>query len=82
MRRIYDFKCPQGHTSEHLVHYDVHEAQCPVCGETSHRLISAPNIMLEGWSMAFPTAADKWARKHEEGARIARERKLRNGEDA
>jgi len=39
------------------------------------RIISMPRIALEGVSGDFPTAADAWARKHEEATRIANKRR-------
>jgi hypothetical protein len=41
----------------------------------SLRVISAPRIALEGITGDFPTAADAWARKHEEATRIANKRR-------
>ena len=73
MRLIFDFKCPSGHTTESLVDTGVFEAPCKTCTETAARQISAPKAMLDGTSGHFPGAADKWARQHEKGAKVARD---------
>ena len=82
-KRLYDFKCPRGHVSEHLVYPDVKHVFCPVCGLNADRLIPAVRSALEGISGHFPDATRKWERLHVEGARQARERRLKDeGPDA
>lgn len=71
---LYDFQCVDFHKFEALVEPDIESTTCPTCGLRSTRLISTPTIKLNGWSMHFPTAADKWANQHEEAARIANKR--------
>lgn len=39
---IFDFKCPQGHTTEKLVKRDTTEIECPVCKEQATRQLAAP----------------------------------------
>jgi len=70
----YDFKCPDGHDSEQLVVPGTTQVGCHQCNKTASRMLSMPTIGLEGWSLSFPTAADRWARKHEEAVKVARER--------
>jgi hypothetical protein len=48
------------------------QIQCE-CGGKADRTLSAPNIKLEGWSGAFPTAAGQFDRKHRE--KLAAEQK-------
>lgn len=74
-RRFFEFRCETGHISEKLVYPETQEILCTTCDEPSQRIISTPRIALEGVTGAFPTAADAWARKHEEATRIARKRK-------
>ena len=62
---MFEFVCKQGHNTEKLIDSDIYEAQCE-CGEISHRIVSAPNIKLEGWSGSFPGAAMKFDRIHAE----------------
>ena len=69
MRRIFEFKCVKGHVSEKFVDDVVTVVECPHCRNDASRIISSPRIRLEGITGAFPTAADAWARKHEEAAR-------------
>jgi uncharacterized protein (UPF0212 family) len=72
-RRIFEFLCEQSHRTEAFVDVETQEHTCPVCGSLSKRVVSAPNMKLEGWSGSFPTAADTWVRKRSE--KIAQERK-------
>ena len=45
-----------------------------MCQSIATRIISAPNIMLEGVTGDFPTAADAWVRKREQKTRLANKR--------
>lgn len=69
--RYFDFQCAKQHITEHLVDSEVTVVECPHCRNDASRLISTPRIKLEGITGAFPTAADQWARKHEEATRVA-----------
>ena len=73
MRRLYDYKCSDGHVSEHYVYDDVREVDCPVCGAAAKRIITPINFHLDGTSGHFPTATDKWIRDHERGGRTSTE---------
>ena len=75
MKRIYEFRCAENHTTESYVDDKVNAIECPVCQCMSLRIISAPRIALEGITGDFPTAADAWARKHEEATRVAEKRR-------
>lgn len=75
---LFDFECPQGHTFERLVPLGQLEAECPVCDKQAKRLVSIPTIKLEGYSGSFPTAADRWAKVHEDGTRKAYLKKFGN----
>jgi hypothetical protein len=74
-KRMYEFRCAENHTTESYVDDKVNAIECPVCQLMALRIISAPRIALEGITGDFPTAADAWARKHEEATRIAEKRK-------
>ena len=41
---IYDFKCSEGHVTEHRfpITSDIRETECPECGQNARRMISAP----------------------------------------
>jgi hypothetical protein len=43
--------------------YEVTEVQCK-CGGLAHRIISAPNFNLEGWSGHFPSAYGRFETRH------------------
>ena len=73
-KRMFEFRCAAGHTTESYVDEKVNTIKCPVCQLIALRVISAPRIALEGITGDFPTAADAWARKHEEATRIANKR--------
>ena len=67
--RLYDFRCPNGHTSEHLVKPDVKHIRCE-CGAEADRIISPVNFAVDGSDPAWPTAHDKWVREHEAAGKI------------
>lgn len=71
MMKLYDFKCPQGHITEELVGPDT-SIECK-CGERAQRIMSPIRCKLEGVSGAFPSAAMKWTRAHEKGAKVRSE---------
>lgn len=73
-KRMFEYECIEGHRSESYRNYETQTIECPVCTSLAYRVISAPRIALDGVSMHFPTAADAWANKHEEAARMARKR--------
>jgi hypothetical protein len=62
MRRMFDFLCSDAHESEAFVDDSVRTIECPVCGKDANRLVSSPQVKLEGFSGAFPDAYDKWSR--------------------
>lgn len=66
MKRIYEFKCAEGHISEAYCSFEDKQISCKVCGLPADRIISAPSVALEGVSGHFPGAAMKWERKHTE----------------
>jgi len=71
MKRIFEFRCVKSHLTEKLVDDEVRSIECPHCRNEASRIISSPRISLEGITGAFPSAFDKWARKHEEATRVA-----------
>lgn len=73
-RRLFEFRCKDGHTSERLTYPEVHEILCPYCDDPAQRVISPVRSSLEGISGAFPTASDRWARMHEQSSRVANKR--------
>jgi hypothetical protein len=63
MKRMYEFACECGQCTEALVVYETTEIQCK-CGGIAHRIISAPNFNLEGWSGHFPSSYGRFEAKH------------------
>lgn len=74
MKRMFDFLCADKHVSEHFVDDSVRVVKCPECGKEADRLVSAPQVSLEGFSGAFPDAYAKWDRVRAEKQAIERKR--------
>ena len=72
MIRVFDFRCPQGHVTEHFVDDEIREVQCH-CECMAERQVAAPRSQLDGCSGHFPTAADAWEKRRE--SKMAQERK-------
>jgi len=60
--RVYDFRCLNGHVSEHFEEAGTLAVNCPECDQLALRQVAAPRAKLEPFSGAFPGAADKWVR--------------------
>jgi len=65
MRIIYDFKCPDGHTTESLVNREDKTAKCKECGATAQRIISPIRSKLDPISGDFPGETIRWLNKRE-----------------
>jgi len=76
MKRIYDFKCPDGHYVEKFVDESVYQDTCDICNQESTRVVSCRGILLDPISGDYPTATMKWAKMRQE--KIKAERKLAN----
>ena len=79
MIRVFDFECDVGHREEVFCDDKATQLECPICGGVAHRLVSKPHFKLDGITGSFPTAADKWAKTHEEAARVANKKHLEHG---
>lgn len=64
MRKLWDFRCPDGHVSEHFVETEDRTVRCE-CGLEAQRIISPLKFSVDGSDPAWPTAHDKWVREHE-----------------
>lgn len=62
MKRMFEFLCTDGHYSERLVDDSIRTIECPTCGKDAIRLVSSPQVKLEGITGAFPGAYDRWER--------------------
>lgn len=66
MKRIFEFTCKEcKETFDKYTEY-CQETECSLCGGKADKIISAPRIELEGYSGAFPGAADRWVKKHKQ----------------
>ena len=58
-----DYRCVDcGQVEEHWSKASTNV--CSKCGELSQRIISGGNFSLPGIDTDFPTAANKWAKRH------------------
>lgn len=71
---MFDFKCEEGHITERLVGYETTEVECSVCSKVAKRIVSPVRISLDGTDPVYVVAHEKWAKKHEEAAKIERKR--------
>lgn len=66
--RVFDFRCVNGHVTEHFVDSTYREGddvQCPHCRKPASRQPAAPRSQLEGITGAFPGAAMAWEKRRE-----------------
>ena len=73
MRRIFEFLCQDNHLSEAFIDESERTIPCKECGKEAIRIVSKPNMKLEGISGDYPTAYDAWERKRSE--KLKEERK-------
>jgi hypothetical protein len=59
-----DMRCPNGHIHEYYVNQHLSQYPCLECGLEAKQVHTACNFALEGTSGDFPTAAQKWERRH------------------
>ena len=71
-RRIYEFRCNDGHITEKYIGYETTVIDCDVCGQAANRIVSAPRVELDGTDPVYVSAYDKWAKVREEKARLER----------
>jgi len=62
---LYDFKCKCGNVFEGFAEISDKTHECERCGSKAVRLVSTPMINLEGYSGHFPTAKQKFIKRHE-----------------
>ena len=73
-KRMFEHMCPAGHITEHYIGYETKIVPCSICGVDANRIISTPQIMLDGTDPVYVSAHDRWAKMHEDGAKAARKR--------
>lgn len=82
MHAYFDYQCRGGHEFEEFVDRNAPEkVKCPVCGELSSRVLSAPRIdgSLGLDALSFPTMGDKWVRQRRQHQTIEERRKREHG---
>lgn len=68
--RLFDFRCVNGHVTEQLVASDARTSRCRECDAHATRIISPVRCKLDS---TFPGEAIKWAKAHEQGAKVKAE---------
>jgi hypothetical protein len=79
MRILNDFVCSLGHVTEHLTDHTQKTVVCSVCGNEAQRMLAAPRSKLEGITGSFPGAADRWAKVHEQAAKVEQSKSYYEG---
>jgi DNA-directed RNA polymerase subunit RPC12/RpoP len=70
LRIMLDFKCSVcDQVDERYIDNKTEYTECSKCNSRATRLVSTPTIALEGYSGSFPSAADAWAKKHNQPAK-------------
>lgn len=65
MKILKDFHCEKcAETFEFWYSKGTPNPRCSKCGAFTASIISGGNFSLPGTDTGFPTAADKWARRH------------------
>lgn len=78
-KRLFEFACGEGHITERLVDSETRTVLCH-CFSEAERIVSAPQIKLEGFTGAFPGAYDRWERVHKEKLAVERRQAASRGE--
>lgn len=71
-KRMFEFQCEAGHITEKYIGYETTVVPCEACGNDAKRIISMPRISLDGTDPVYVTAHEKWAKRHEEKAKLER----------
>ena len=76
---LFDFKCCKcNEITERLIHSDIKTIFCERCGGLMEKILSMPQIMLDGTDPSLPGAYDKWARTREQRHRKNKEKSYYN----
>ena len=68
MYKVYDFRCPKGHTFEQFVRSGTEVSRCDCCA-IGTKMLSAPAFILNGASGDFPGKHMRWVKEHEKAGR-------------
>ena len=69
---MFEHMCPAGHITEHYIGYETKIVPCSICGVDANRIISTPQIMLDGTDPVYVSAHEKWAKTREDKAKQER----------
>lgn len=72
MRRMFDFKCEDGHVNERLVDGDCSELPCLDCDLTAKKIISPVRSALDPISGDFMGATAKWVKQRQQKIQLER----------
>lgn len=75
-RRMFDFKCDEGHITEKYIGYETITVECDVCSKAANRIVSPVRVSLDGSDPVYVTAHEKWAKRHEDAAKAERKRSV------
>jgi len=67
---MFEFSCEAGHITEKYIDYETVCVPCANCGNDANRIVSTPRISLDGTDPVYVTAYEKWAKRHEEKAKL------------
>ncbi|TFH24213.1 hypothetical protein E4G67_02260 [Candidatus Bathyarchaeota archaeon] len=60
-RLLFEFRCKDGHITDHFVDTAIKEVDCPQCSKSANKLVSPPHFPLsQGVDTDMPTAAARW----------------------
>ena len=76
MKKIYDFRCLNGHLFESYAESETKSMPCEICNQASTTVVSCAGFMLDPISGDYPTATRKWAKMRQE--KIKAERRVAN----
>lgn len=71
--KVFDYYCPEcDETIEEFVEHYNTVVFCEVCGKAKVKLVGNTNFKLDGTDPAYATEWDRWAKRHEKAAKVAR----------
>jgi hypothetical protein len=82
MRRLFDFKCTEGHISEQFVDDSLFKSTCRQCDNPASRILSPVRSRLDPISGDFPKATNTWVRNREQRMKIEKKAIDNHGADA
>ncbi len=81
---LYDFRCANGHVSEHLVPVGTSEVDCPECGEPAKQVwLTAPKLDWAGMAQgpnAGPEFIDRFEKSRKQRAKAEQKHKEEHGD--